>query len=465
VYESHSGGILDTLAGLLEKAEAQLDEARAKETAAKNNFEMLKQSLTDEIKFADKDMAAAKKSLDESAETKAKAEGDLSATTKDLNEDTKSLADLHHDCMTKSTDFEMETKSRNEELAAIAKAKEIIIEATSLSQVSFLQVARSRLTTGQGLSQYEAVRFFRDLAKKQNSPALAQLANRMYATMHGSGDVFGKIKGLISDMIAKLEDEASADADKKAYCDKELSETNVKHEDKTAEISKLSAKIDQMTAKSAKLKEEVATLQKELAEIAASQAEMDKLRKEESAVYAEYKAENEKALKGIQLALKVLKDYYAKADKAHGAADGASSGIINLLEVCESDVSRGLAEATAAEEDAQLEYDTQTKDNELTTTTKTQDVKYKTKEAKDLDKAVADTTADKAGVQEELDAINKYLDELHGMCDEKVESYAERKEKREAEIAGLKEGLAILENEAALIQTKSRRYLRSVGKH
>merc|ERR1719456_1555955 len=61
VYESHSGGILDTLAGLLEKAEAQLDEARAKETAAKNNFEMLKQSLSDEIKFANKDMAAAKK--------------------------------------------------------------------------------------------------------------------------------------------------------------------------------------------------------------------------------------------------------------------------------------------------------------------------------------------------------------------------------------------------------------------
>merc|ERR1719335_1261624 len=136
----------------------------------------------------------------------------------------------------------------------------------------------------------------------------------------------------------------------------------------------------------------------------------------------------------------------------HGAADGASSGIINLLEVCESDVSRGLAEATAAEEDAQLEYDTQTKDNEITTTTKTQDAKYKTKEAKDLDKAVADASSDRSGVQEELDAVNKYLDDLHGMCDEKVESYAERKERREAEIAGLKEGLSILENEAALIQ-------------
>merc|ERR1719454_2455935 len=213
-------------------------------------------------------------------------------------------------------------------------------------------------------------------------------------------------------------------------------------------------------AKSAKLKEEVTVLQKELADLAASQTEMDKIRKEENSVYTEYKAENEKALKGIQLALKVLKDYYAKADKAHGAAEGSSSGIINLLEVCESDVARGLAEATAAEEDAQLTYDTETKDNELETTTKTQDVKYKTKEAKDLDKAVAETTSDRSGVQEELDAVNKYLDELHEMCDEKVESYAERKEQRAPEIAGLKEGLAILENEAALIQT-SRRHLRA----
>merc|ERR550514_1943307 len=195
-----------------------------------------------------------------------------------------------------------------------------------------------------------------------------------------------------------------------------------------------------MTSKSAKLKEEVAALQKELADIAASQSEMDKVRAQENSVYTAYKAENEKALKGIQLALKVLKDYYANADKAHSAADGGSSGIIGLLEVCESDVSRGLAEATAAEEDAQLVYDTETKDNQITTTTKTQDAKYKTKEAKDLD-------------------------ELHGDCDEKVESYAERKEKRAAEIAGLKDGLAILENEAALIQTTSHRYLRSVRRH
>ena len=60
-----------------------------------------------------------------------------------------------------------------------------------LAQSSLLQVSRTQLTTGQGLSQYEAVRFFRDLARKQKSPALAQFANRMYDSMFG--DVFGRI--------------------------------------------------------------------------------------------------------------------------------------------------------------------------------------------------------------------------------------------------------------------------------
>merc|ERR1719433_1760929 len=68
VYESHSGGIVETLEGLLDKAEAQLDKARKTETAAAHNFAMLKQSLEDEIKFASGNMAKAKKGIAESEE-------------------------------------------------------------------------------------------------------------------------------------------------------------------------------------------------------------------------------------------------------------------------------------------------------------------------------------------------------------------------------------------------------------
>merc|ERR1719284_564685 len=59
-YSNQSGGIVDTLNDLLEKAQTQLDTARAKEEADIQNFEMLEQSLTDEIKFANKEMSQAK---------------------------------------------------------------------------------------------------------------------------------------------------------------------------------------------------------------------------------------------------------------------------------------------------------------------------------------------------------------------------------------------------------------------
>merc|ERR1719409_2069114 len=119
-----------------------------------------------------------------------------------------------------------------------------------------------------------------------------------------------------------------------------------------------------MTAKSAKLKEEVATLQKELAALAKAQAEMDKLRAEEKAVFDTNSAEMEKGVKGVQLALKVLRDYYAK-DSAHGSAGGAGGGIIGLLEVCESDFTKGLAEMKSVEGQAAAEYDRLTKENEI----------------------------------------------------------------------------------------------------
>merc|ERR1719201_2467601 len=107
-----------------------------------------------------------------------------------------------------------------------------------------------------------------------------------------------------------------------------------------------------MSAKSAKLKEEVAELQKELAALASTQAEMDKIRADEKGIYDANKAEMEKGIDGVKMALKVLNEYYAKEGKAHGAAEGAGGGIIGLLEVVESDFTKGLAEMVATEQTA-----------------------------------------------------------------------------------------------------------------
>merc|ERR1712085_172041 len=194
----------------------------------------------------------------------------------------------------------------------------------------------------------------------------------------------------------------------------------------------------------------------ELSNLAKSQAEMDKLRGEEKAAFEESKAELEKGLGGIQAALKVLNEYYAKEDKAHEAADGASSGIVGLLEVIEADFAKGLAEVNTDEELAVAEYEKETKENEIEKTTKDQDVAYKGKEAKELDKYAAELKSDRAGVQDEFDAVLEYLAKIEQRCIAKAETYADRAARRAAEIAGLKEALQILESETALVQSARR---------
>merc|ERR1719201_685734 len=106
VFKSSSGGIVQTMQDLFEKAEAQLEEKRSAETKSIQAYQMLAQSLKDEIKYATKDMDKAKKELGASEEAKATAEGDLSVTSKDLAEDETALSTLHQDCMTGAEDFE-----------------------------------------------------------------------------------------------------------------------------------------------------------------------------------------------------------------------------------------------------------------------------------------------------------------------------------------------------------------------
>merc|ERR1719324_2253657 len=179
VYKSSSGGVVGTLQDLFEKAEAQLEEARKTETKSVQAYQMLAQSLKDEIRYATKDMDKAKKDLGASEEGKASAEGDLAVTSKDLEEDISTLATLHQDCMKGAEDFEEETKSRGAELKALSTAKKVIADATSgaadlsygFEQVSLVQVSRSEMASGVDLANFEAVRFVRGLAQKHKSPA------------------------------------------------------------------------------------------------------------------------------------------------------------------------------------------------------------------------------------------------------------------------------------------------------
>merc|ERR1719343_1192228 len=105
----------------------------------------------------------------------------------------------------------------------------------------------------------------KQLAKKHHSAALAQLASRIAAVAKfgasNGDDPFAKIKGLIMDMIAKLEKEAEDEATEKAYCDEQMAKTEFKKGELEDDIAKMTSKIDTAAAKSAQLKAEIKELQ------------------------------------------------------------------------------------------------------------------------------------------------------------------------------------------------------------
>merc|ERR1719235_2627200 len=123
------------------------------------------------------------------------------------------------------------------------------------------------------------------LAKSQNSYALAQLAQQ------ARSDPFGKIRGLIEEMIAKLTAEAAEEADQKSFCDEEIGESK-------AESGK------------AKLLEEIKMLETAISDIDAGQAEATKVRQEEHEEYLKASKDFKDSAAAVAKAIDVLSEYY-----------------------------------------------------------------------------------------------------------------------------------------------------------
>jgi len=456
-YKSKSGGIVDTLEDMLEKAKAELADAQKAEMNSKFDYEQLKQKLEDAMKFGTKELDETKAAKAAAEEAKAVAENDLAVAEKATAEGSKHLSDLQNECMTKATEYEESQHSRQEELTALATAKKILEEKTggaSGREYSFIQLkSKTHVRVRAKQVKDRVVGMLQELATKDDSDSISLLAQRVEAASMMGEDPFAKIKGLIQEMIEKLEADAAKEAGHKAFCDKEMSETKAKKEEKESDLGTLSTKIDKATSKIAKLKEEIATLQEELAAIAKAQAEADEIRAAEAAAWKEAKADYESGVEGVGMALQVLRDYYAEKDESliqqtHVKATGAATGIIGMLEVIESDFTKSLADGSAAEAMAVEAYEKLTMDNKIATTEKSTAVEYKTKDKKETEAMLEGLKEDKASAEKEYAAIMEYWEKLQGMCIAKPEPYEERKRRREAEIAGLKEALTILEEEA-----------------
>jgi len=510
-YEFQSGSIVDLLKKLKNEFSSKLGDCQKEEMNSKHAYDMIIQDLTDSIENAETDIENKKGEAQSKAEESAKKKKDMLAVTALKAENEKLLTATTAECSEKTLSFEEKQKLRAEELQAIAKAIEILSSpevsenadtylnlgqqkaAPSLAQAV---VDRKSALVGQSEGIHRKLHdFLASESRRLKSKDLGLLAQS------ASVDPFGKVKQMIESMITRLTEEANEDAEHQGFCDTELGKSKVTRTKLSEEIDALQAAIEDGKSTITLLTDETAKLTKEVAELVKAMAESTDMREEEKATNAKTIKDAKAAKTAVQAAISVLEDFYKKAStatalmQAHRAqpkdkqwglkkevkmgseewnslanpgsegvdtghkegmqtfgdtyqgSQDAAGGVLALLEVVESDFGTLEADTSVAETEAENTYKAFMAESKKNKAVKDKKIRMN---ASDLAAARGKLTLDVAdlkGAQDQLLAADRYYEKLVPQCIDQGMSWEEKTAARKAEIASLKEALAILSGE------------------
>merc|ERR1719199_789332 len=188
-----------------------------------------------------------------------------------------------------------------------------------------------------------------------------------------AADPFAKVKKLIQELIERL----LAEANQKGWCDKSIGDAEQKRDYAAEEIAALNAEMAKLEATRDKLNEEIAILDEEIGELKAARDKATKIRAIEKAENEETIKTAQEGLVAIEMAMDILTKFYKTAAKAtvlaqgpmddapdsgfksgeaYTGGQGASTGIIGMMEVIKSDFERTIKVTTEEEAKAQKEY-------------------------------------------------------------------------------------------------------------
>merc|ERR1719198_2597600 len=458
-YEFQSSNIISILEGLLKKFKGQLSDVETAEsnTAHAYNLEQVHLANLLEKNNADREEKIAFKA--KRAAESSEAKGQLEETKAELAANEKLLLETETTYASKTKDFEANQKVRKLELEAIVKAIEIVsspeVQESYATHINFLQHSshRSLLRAGTARSRAtaQAVAFLKSRATALSSKVLADTAALL------ADSPFAKVIQMIEDLLARLKEEAAAEADHKAWCDDQLKKNKLKRDKKTAKVGELSAEVEEYEASIATMAAEIKTLLAEIEELTKAMEEATKVRTEEKATNEATIADAIAGQDAVKKAMVILKEFYDSQEALlqtkkqvpelapYKGMQGAKKGVLGMMEVIESDFARLQAETTAAEETAAHEYEQFMAESKASKEQK-HEAEYKLSLEKDqAEFELGRTKEDLEGTQKELDTANEYYEYLKPNCLEVHVSYEERVALRKEEIEALKEAYKILD--------------------
>jgi hypothetical protein len=447
-YENQSGEIFGILKQMKATFEENLSGSQKEEKESQAAYDELKIAKDEEIKVGKGFLEEKEQQLAASDEALEQAKQEKEDTEASLTADQKFLMDLKERCSLTDKEWEERQKTRSEEMAAVAKAVEILTDDEARDTFSktfnFLQ-------TGSSVSQDQTKRekAVATLMKTGN-PKLIMLATTVRL------DAFVKVKKAIDDMVAELLQEAKDELAHKDTCidnlaqnERDVAKNEHAKETTQAKIGVLEALIKDLTSTIKTLTSEVADLKTQL-----QRADEDRVaaNKEYQGILADQQ-ETQKLLKSAwDVLAKIYRPELLQVQVHQAPPEGfsdtapqsAGNSVLMTIEQIIADAKELEAEATHDEEQAVKAHAEFTEETTASIEAKSESITDREGEKAQAEQDHTEAVGELRDTVAELESLSNGLAAVKGQCDFFLKNWDVRTAARAEEVQALRDAKAFL---------------------
>lgn len=470
VYASKSGELKAVLVEMQDDVKANRKKLQDEETSQAHSFEKFELACKNEITSLKTKMVDRKKALAAAQAEEARAMQALADATALHDRTQAHLGEVTATCQEKAREFEEREKSRAEELTVLEEAVKMLSDKrmqaaekrrSGAAAASFIQV---------GISQHgeKQLQMPDSIWNSVMEGDTAKALNFLQQGSRSGADPFAKVKKMMEEMIKKLLTEAAEEAEHKAWCDSEIAKTTKQQKFHQRNQEKFKSRLEGYIAEKDTIGKKITEVSQTLADAAASAEEVTKQRQEESAEAQTAIKEYADAQAAVQKATQLISDFYEKQrrNKAllqvklvqpdtgfSGTTPGekrgdAASSIVGILEIALSDFAKLQSELQNEELMAQREYASYMQSFAVQKAAGEAEIKHLKEAETKVEGDIFNAKGDLANTEQELKAVVEYLAELDKSCNFAGPTLEERQARRQKQIEGLQNALAIISGEA-----------------
>jgi len=450
-YAPQSGQIFGILDQMRETFEGDLEKSQKEEMTNQKAYEDLKLAKENEIQAGQDQIEAKTQKLATTDDKLAHAKEDLKDTKASLFADEEFLMKLKDKCAMTDSEWEERQKTRQMEMEAVSKALAVLSsdDAKDTFENTFNPALFQKQRVAQNSRRVSASKLLSSVAKKLRSPQMAALAYRVRL------DAFTKVKKAIDDMVNQLVKEKADEIKHRDFCIEEFNTNQMQTEKKQRQDAELKEKEQDLEIRLKELTSKLETLKSEISEMQVQLKRAGQDREVQNNEFQKTVAEQRQTKKLLQAALSVLEGFYGKqtfvqegqeppAGFEEYKKNEASGGVMAMIQQIMDDTKAVESEAIRSEQDAQEAYEDFVKETNASIKAKSEEIVNKSDEKAATESDSVETKEEIQGVNKEVDQLEQYKVELHGSCDFVMKNFDLRQTARDEELEALKQAKAIL---------------------